>query len=131
MFCPEWFVRLRIKHLLLDRLLDVSAVEDANISNVIKHSKLGGRIDVRLSSNHKKARIGVIDETGGVPKAEQHLLFKPFCNISTKPTAGARSTGLGLSICQPIMKLHDGEIKYRSNAQVGSIFEAVLPCAHE
>ncbi|WP_197481460.1 hybrid sensor histidine kinase/response regulator, partial [Oleiphilus sp. HI0086] len=90
------------------------------ISNAIKYSPVGGKIDVRLSSNHKKVRIEVIDEAGGIPKAEQHLLFKPFCNISTKPTAGERSTGLGLSICQRIMKLHKGEIKYRSNAQVGS-----------
>lgn len=101
------------------------------ISNAIKYSPVGGKIDVRLSSNHKKVRIEVIDEAGGIPKAEQHLLFKPFCNISTKPTAGERSTGLGLSICQRIMKLHKGEIKYRSNAQVGSIFEAVLPCAND
>lgn len=101
------------------------------ISNAIKYSPVGGKIDVRLSSNHKKVRIEVIDEAGGVPKAEQHLLFKPFCNISTKPTAGERSTGLGLSICQRIMKLHKGEIKYRSNAQVGSIFEAVLSCAND
>ncbi|KZY65230.1 hypothetical protein A3735_08240 [Oleiphilus sp. HI0061] len=101
------------------------------ISNAIKYSPVGGKIDVRLSSNHKKVRIEVIDEAGGIPKAEQHLLFKPFCNISTKPTAGERSAGLGLSICQRIMKLHKGEIKYRSNAQVGSIFEAVLPCAND
>ena len=98
------------------------------VSNAIKYSEIGGKIDVRLSSNHKKARIEVLDEAGGVPKEERHLLFKPFSNISTKPTAGERSTGLGLSICQRIMKLHEGDIKYRSNAQIGSIFEAVIPC---
>jgi PleD family two-component response regulator len=169
---------------LLDRLLDVSAIEDANISinidrlnlnellaklvrditlladdkqqrialelpidnvyvaadgtrvkevvhnlvsNAIKYSPLNNDIIVRLSSNHKKARIEIIDEAGGIPPEERHLLFKPFCQISTKPTAGERSTGLGLSICQRIMKLHKGEIKYRPNRQVGSIFEAVLP----
>jgi signal transduction histidine kinase len=101
------------------------------ISNAIKYSQKGEKIDVRLSSNYKKARIEVLDEAGGVPKEEQHLLFKPFCNISTKPTDGERSTGLGLSICQRIMKLHNGEIKYRPNAQVGSIFEAVMPCVAE
>jgi two-component system, sensor histidine kinase and response regulator len=98
------------------------------ISNAVKYSQPGAKIEVRLSSNHKKMRIEVVDEAGGVPKEEQHLLFQPFCNISTKPTAGERSTGLGLSICQRIVKLHDGEIKYRANRQVGSIFEVSLPC---
>ncbi len=169
---------------LLDQLLDVSAVEDANISihlarfnlddllqscvdesrllaedkeqelmltvprepvvvdadqlrikeviqnllsNAIKYSQVGAPIEVRLSTNGKKARLEVIDEAGGIPEGEQHLLFKPFSQISTKPTAGERSTGLGLSICQRVMKLHDGELKYRSNRQVGSIFEVTLP----
>ena len=98
------------------------------VSNAIKYSQPKARIDICLSGNHKKARIEVIDEAGGVPTEEQHLLFQPFCNISTKPTAGERSTGLGLSICQRIMKLHDGEIKYRPNGQLGSIFEASMPC---
>lgn len=111
--------------------LRIEEVAHNLISNAIKYSAPGGKIDVRLSSNHKKARIEVLDEAGGVPKQEQHLLFEPFCNISTKPTAGERSTGLGLSICQRIMKLHQGEIKYRLNGQVGSIFEAVLPCVSE
>lgn len=98
------------------------------VSNAIKYSPLGATIDICLSSNQKKARVDVIDEAGGIPKNEHHLLFKPFCKISTKPTAGEKSTGLGLSICQRIMHLHNGEIKYKSNRQIGSIFEAVLPC---
>jgi len=98
------------------------------ISNAIKYSPLNAKIDICLSSNQRKARVEIIDEAGGIPEEERHLLFKPLCQISTKPTAGERSTGLGLSICQRIMKLHHGEIKYRANRQVGSIFEVTLPC---
>ena len=101
------------------------------LSNAIKYSSMKGKIEVCLSSNHKKARIEVIDEAGGIPKDEQHLLFKAFSQISTKPSAGERSTGLGLSICQRIMKLHQGEIKYRENSAIGSIFEATLPCIEQ
>jgi len=101
------------------------------LSNAIKYSSMKGKIEVCLSSNHKKARIEVIDEAGGIPKAEQHLLFKAFSQISTKPSAGERSTGLGLSICKRIMKLHQGDIKYRENSVLGSVFETTLPCIEQ
>ncbi len=97
------------------------------ISNAIKYSPLDSKILVCLSNNNKKVRIEVIDEGGGVPKEEQHLLFKAFSKISTQPTAGERSTGLGLSICKKIIDLHQGEIHYRPNCQIGSIFGVVLP----
>jgi len=101
------------------------------ISNAIKYSQIGGNIELAISNNHKKARIEVIDEAGGVPDDEVHLLFEPFNNISTQPTDGERSTGLGLSICQRIMELHGGKVKYRPNKHIGSIFEVIIPCIEE
>ena len=97
------------------------------ISNAIKYSPIGNMIEINLSFNQKKARIQVIDEAGGIPESEQHLLFQPFAKISTQPTAGERSTGLGLAICKRIIELHKGEIYYQNNQNKGSIFEITLP----
>jgi len=107
--------------------LRVKEVVQNLISNAIKYSPQSGKISVCLSSNQMNARIEVVDEAGGVPSEEQHLLFQAFSKISTQPTAGEQSTGLGLSICKKIISLHHGEIQYRSNRQIGSIFEVVLP----
>lgn len=107
--------------------LRIKEVVQNLISNAIKYSPKSKKILVCLSSNHSRARIEVIDEGGGVPEDEQHLLFQAFTKISTQPTAGEQSTGLGLSICKKIVGLHSGEISYRSNRQIGSIFEVVLP----
>ncbi len=96
------------------------------ISNAIKYSPIGNMIEINLSFNQKKVRIQVIDEAGGIPESERHLLFQPFAKISTTPTAGERSTGLGLAICKRIIELHKGEIYYQAN-QKGSIFEITLP----
>jgi len=101
------------------------------ISNAIKYSQKGGNIEIAISNNHKKVRIEVIDEAGGVPEDEQHHLFDAFCKISTQPTDGERSTGLGLSICQRIMNLHGGEIRYRDNRHIGSIFQVIIPDIEE
>lgn len=97
------------------------------ISNAIKYSPLGKTIEINISFNQKKARIQVIDEAGGVPASERHLLFQPFAKISTKTTGGERSTGLGLAICKRIIDLHQGMITYHPNKDKGSIFEIVLP----
>ena len=107
--------------------LRIKEVVQNLISNAIKYSPKNNKILVCLSSNQTKARIEVIDEAGGIPPEEQHLLFQAFSNISTQPTAGEQSTGLGLSICKKIINLHHGEVNYHSNRQVGSIFEVVLP----
>lgn len=100
------------------------------ISNAIKYSPCGTTIDIGLSCNQKKARIEVMDEGGGVPEEEQHLLFKAFSKISTTPTEGEKSTGLGLSISQKIIKRHNGQINYHPNKKIGSIFEMVIPISH-
>ena len=97
------------------------------LSNAIKYSPKGKLIEVRHSRNQKKVRVEVIDEAGGIPENEQTLLFKAFSNISTQPTGGEKSTGLGLAICQRIMHLHHGVIKYKTNQNKGSVFEVVLP----
>jgi signal transduction histidine kinase len=107
--------------------LRIKEVVQNLISNAIKYSPKNSKILVSLSSNHSKARIEVIDEAGGIPLEEQHLLFQAFSKISTQPTAGEQSTGLGLSICKKIISLHHGEVNYHSNRQLGSIFEVVLP----
>lgn len=97
------------------------------LSNAIKYSQRGANIELCLSANVSHARIQVIDEAGGIPKSERSELFKAFAKISTKPTDGERSTGLGLAICKRIAELHHGTISYKDNASLGSIFEVVLP----
>ncbi|MFT7373394.1 MAG: two-component system sensor histidine kinase/response regulator [Oleiphilaceae bacterium] len=53
-------------------------------------------------------------------------LLSIFKNIDTANNERT-NTGLGLSICRKIVGLHRGEINYRSNRQLGSIFEVELP----
>jgi len=99
------------------------------LSNAVKYSSRGGRIGLSVSVNPRHARIQVLDEAGGVPESEQSRLFEPLADISTQPTEGERSTGLGLAICQHIVSLHKGAISYRDNLHIGSLFEVVLPVA--
>ncbi|MDX1451275.1 MAG: hybrid sensor histidine kinase/response regulator [Oleiphilaceae bacterium] len=96
------------------------------LSNAVKYSKPDQRIVLRLYAEADRIVIDVTDEAGGIPEEERNQLFVPFAKISTTPTQGERSTGLGLAICQRIIKLHHGDISYRP-AETGSIFSVWLP----
>ena len=68
-------------------------------------------------------KIQVIDTGCGIPVDKQALLFQKFSQVHD--TAGQRKigTGLGLWICKELAKRLNGDIKVRSNVDIGSMFE--------
>ena len=73
--------------------------------------------------------VGVKDQGPGIKPDEIHHLFKSFghTKISTQPTAGEKSTGLGLAICNKIIETHGGKIGVESTPGKGSTFWFSLP----
>ncbi len=67
-----------------------------------------GNIEITTNIDHKKhyVEVLVIDDGYGIPKEIMNKIFNPF--FSTKP--GKNNTGLGLSICQYIIEMHQGII---------------------
>lgn len=100
----------------------VRQVCDNLISNAIKYSPAGTQVTVVEKEIDDAIEVQIIDQGAGISKQEQALLFKPFHKLSTRPTAGESSTGLGLAICAKIIEAHGGEIGYHPNPEDGSIF---------
>lgn len=77
-----------------------------------------GRITVEASDNPDTSRpfIQVSDNGPGIPPELLSSIFTPF--FSTK-TGGS---GIGLSICRRIMRLHDGELAVESQPGVKTTF---------
>jgi signal transduction histidine kinase len=71
--------------------------------------------------------FSVVDQGQGIPADELSTVFGAFQKTSTRPTAGERSTGLGLSICKRIVELHGGAIHVESEPGRGSTFTFFLP----
>ncbi len=70
-----------------------------------------GLILVELRAGEgRKVEVRVTDNGYGIPADIQDSIFKPF--FSTK--INQKNTGLGLSICQHIVREHGGEISFRS-----------------
>ena len=63
-----------------------------------------------------------VEDTGvGIAAKDSGRIFEPF--FSTK---GAGS-GVGLTVCQVIVKAHGGRLEVRANEPYGTIFRVVLP----
>jgi two-component system sensor histidine kinase/response regulator len=104
-------------------------VADNLISNAVKYSPPGSTIIVELHNGSGVRGFSVKDQGPGVPEAERDKLFKDFSKLSAKPTAGEKSTGLGLAICRKIIDAHGGMITAQNRSEGGCEFRVSLPCS--
>ncbi len=100
---------------------------DNLISNAIKYSPQGKNVHIRLIEFKEQIRCEIQDEGQGLTLDEQKKLFGKFTRLSTKPTAGEHSTGLGLFIVKKLITAMNGQIWCESELGKGSVFIATLP----
>lgn len=101
---------------------------DNLISNAIKYSPIGGKIDVNVIHEGSDTIVRVSDDGAGLSPEDLGRLFGRFQRLSAKPTAGESSTGLGLSIVKRIIDMHGGEVTAESEGPgKGSTFTIILP----
>lgn len=105
----------------------IRQVADNLISNAIKFSPPGSEITVEVNVGADSCGFSVKDQGPGIPAAERDKLFKDFGKLSVKPTAGEKSTGLGLAICRKIVDAHAGSIMAQNLPIRGCEFRVTLP----
>lgn len=106
----------------------IRQVVDNLLSNAIKYSPPGSLVRVSLAVEPDGTQIiGVRDQGPGIPDNERDRLFKDFSRLSTKPTGGEKSTGLGLAICRKIVEAHQGAIRADNHPEGGCEFRIFLP----
>ncbi len=96
-------------------------------SNAIKFSKENTSITLIVGKNKNGVSVAVKDQGPGIPKADMDKLFGAFSKTSVRPTAGEKSTGLGLSIVKKMIDVHGGEVNVESEVGIGSTFTFSLP----
>jgi signal transduction histidine kinase len=102
-------------------------VMDNLITNAIKFSKDGEKIEIHLDKEYGMAIIEVKDHGLGIPKEMIPHLFERFSKAGRAGVRGEISTGLGLSIVKQIVERHKGKIKVESEEGKGSTFTIYLP----
>lgn len=110
----------------LDREL-ISAVIRNLISNAIKFSPIGSSVQVKAGAENNKLTISVADYGVGISGDRLVKLFDIATNLSTIGTDGEHGSGLGLILCNDIIKMHNGSITVESKIGKGSTFTIILP----
>ena len=92
------------------------------ISNAIKFTKRGGKIDITALENDNFIEI-IISDTGiGIPEEAIPILFRIDNQHSTQGTEKETGTGLGLVICKELIEMQGGKISVKSKKEIGSSF---------
>lgn len=97
------------------------------LGNAIKYSFPGSEIEVAISTNEEFVITSIRDQGQGIPEKDLPHIFKPFRQVSVKPTQNEKSTGLGLAIVKKIIDFHKGRITVSSKQGAGSTFSFYLP----
>ncbi len=111
---------------VLDPMLTAEIINNL-VSNAVKFTEAGGRVGLELTSTHEYLKLRVVDNGPGISAKEQHRLFRPFHTLSTRPTAGESSTGLGLAIAKRLTELQQGSLCLERSDATGTAFELTLP----
>ncbi len=98
------------------------------IDNALNYTPTNGSVWINLGTHKQYAQIKVKDTGIGISEQDQKRIFERFYRVdSSRSQAGGY--GLGLSICQSLVKLHRGMITVHSRPGQGATFTVLLPCA--
>ncbi len=96
------------------------------LSNALKFTPEGGRVEVRASVVDGMAEVSVADTGVGIAPEDQEAVFEEFRQVGTADKK-VEGTGLGLALSRKFIGLHGGRIWIKSQVGVGSTFTFTLP----
>ena len=100
------------------------------LSNALKFTPEGGRIDVRTALKEGTVEISVTDTGVGIAPEDQEAIFEEFRQVGTSDKK-VEGTGLGLALSRKFIELHGGRIWVQSQEGVGSTFTFTIPVRSE
>jgi PAS domain S-box-containing protein len=97
------------------------------ISNAIKFSPKGGKIEISFVDQPDETIVSVKDEGRGIPTNMQELVFERFKQVEAADATSKGGSGLGLAICKGFIEAHGGRIGVESAVGQGSKFWFSIP----
>jgi heavy metal sensor kinase len=84
------------------------------IDNAIKYNIPHGRVDISVEKEEGFITIQIKDTGVGIPEKDLDKIFDRFYRVDKSRSKETGGSGLGLSICKEIVKLHGGRIDIKS-----------------
>ncbi len=112
-----------------DRLMLRRAISNL-LSNAIRHTPEGGRIDVQILAATPSWVTLAVENTGEtIPPEHLPRLFDRFYRVDPSRQRFSEGAGLGLAITQSIARAHGGEASVHSALGI-TTFKITIPAAH-
>jgi signal transduction histidine kinase len=105
----------------------LAQVLDNLVSNALKFTPSGGRVEVSLGPVDGRAVLEVADTGFGIPEEEQKQLFERFFRSSNAAANAIPGTGLGLTIARANVERHHGQITVDSAEGEGTTVRVEIP----
>jgi signal transduction histidine kinase len=97
------------------------------VSNAIRYTPSGGRVEVRLASDGARGVLTVSDTGIGIPSDELPRIFDEFFRGEKAKQTVQQGTGLGMTIAKRVVDMHGGRIDVESEVGRGTTFRVTLP----
>ena len=101
------------------------------ISNAVKYTPDGGKIDIYIGFVHNDAYIKIKDTGIGIPKGDVEKVFERFYRVEKARSRKMGGTGLGLSIAKEIIEQNKGTIKINRDLGQGTEVIIKIPTFNE
>jgi signal transduction histidine kinase/DNA-binding response OmpR family regulator len=105
----------------------IGEVVENLLSNAVKYSPQGGEIRIEATVVGEEIAVQVRDRGIGIASDDMGRLFRAFSRVRSRETADIEGTGLGLYICERIVRAHGGRMAAESTPGRGSLFGFWLP----
>jgi signal transduction histidine kinase len=103
---------------------------DNLLTNAIKYNRQGGRIHVDIHHDPRFAYTRIMDTGVGISHQSLKEVFTRHFKDKPKSLGNFKGLGIGLSLVQEIVKLHQGKIDLESELSKGTTFTVRLPKNH-
>lgn len=97
------------------------------LSNALRYTPEGGRVDVTLEVEGREAVFKVADTGIGIPEQDRPHLFERFYRVDQARARDKGGSGLGLAIAKWVVEAHGGSISFTSREGQGTTFTVRLP----
>lgn len=98
------------------------------VSNAIKFSNPGNPVEIGADWNHPSGvTVWVRDQGIGIEAADIEHVLEPFTQVKKAYARNHDGSGLGLALCNSLMKLHGGTLSLHSRANKGTEVRAYFP----
>jgi len=99
------------------------------LSNAVKYSPEQAEVILRAEAKTEELVISVQDHGVGIDPENRKRIFDKFFREGDPLTREVSGTGLGLALCESIVRSHGGRIEVESEKGKGSTFKVFLPVA--